>query len=93
MVKKAPESTDPLARGLFVLFLQGSFGRFEAHSGEGEKDRQQQQVGDDQPRAPPMLAVSARSLITGISIIIRTPKPTASAIKAVSPARKSRRKV
>jgi len=43
--------------------------------------------------ASPRLAVSARSLMTGMSITIRTPKPTASASSAVSPARKRRRKV
>lgn len=43
--------------------------------------------------ATPMLAVVARSWITGISISISTAKPTASASKAVTPATNKRRKV
>ena len=40
--------------------------------------------------ATPMLAVSARSLITSMSITISTANPTASASSAVSPARNRR---
>ncbi|MNE98661.1 hypothetical protein D3C80_1972120 [compost metagenome] len=41
----------------------------------------------------PMLVVSARSRITGISTIISTAKPTTLASSAVSPAMNKRRKV
>ncbi|MNN48804.1 hypothetical protein D3C81_1633030 [compost metagenome] len=43
--------------------------------------------------ATPMLAVIARSWITGMSISISTAKPTASANSAVTPAMNRRRKV
>ncbi|MNV26289.1 hypothetical protein D3C71_1174070 [compost metagenome] len=43
--------------------------------------------------ATPMLAVTARSWITGMSISINTANPTASASNAVRPARNNRRKV
>ncbi|MCY1433298.1 hypothetical protein D9M71_493230 [compost metagenome] len=43
--------------------------------------------------ATPILAVTARSWITGMSISISTAKPTASANSAVTPATNRRRKV
>ncbi|MNF17503.1 hypothetical protein D3C80_2210420 [compost metagenome] len=43
--------------------------------------------------ATPMLAVSASSRITGMSMIASTAKPTTSASSAVTPARNRRRKV
>ncbi|MCY1429815.1 hypothetical protein D9M71_457460 [compost metagenome] len=43
--------------------------------------------------ATPILAVMARSWITGMSISISTAKPTASANSAVTPAMNRRRKV
>ncbi|MNG21647.1 hypothetical protein D3C84_1060380 [compost metagenome] len=41
----------------------------------------------------PMVAVIAKSWITGILMIISTAKPTASAISAIIPVRNRRRKV
>ncbi|MNC35153.1 hypothetical protein D3C75_836260 [compost metagenome] len=41
----------------------------------------------------PMVAVIAKSWITGILMIINTAKPTASAISAIIPVRNRRRKV